>query len=60
MSISRHFLQTPSSDDILAGKFTLSNSIILVEDLVKWKTGFENVLIDHFVGDIGNKNIAGA
>ena len=60
MSISRYFLQTPSSDDILAGKFTWSNSIILVEGLVKWKTGFENVLIDHFVGDIGNKNIAGA
>ena len=39
--------------------FTLSNSIILVEDLIKWKRGFEIFLIDHYAGDIGNKNNTG-
>ena len=35
LSVSRNFLQTPSSDDILAGNFTWSDSIILVESLVR-------------------------
>ena len=45
--------------DILLGNFTLSNSIILVEDVIKWKRGFEIFLIDHYHGDIRKKNIAG-
>ena len=45
LSISRNSFQTLSSDDILVGSFTWSNSIILV--------------IDHYVCDIGNKNISG-
>ena len=54
-------LPTPSLDGILLEKytFTMSNSIILVEDLVKWKRFFEIFLIDHCAGDIGNKNING-
>ena len=40
-SISRNILQTPPADDTLAGNFTRSNSIILVEDLIRWKGGFE-------------------
>ena len=41
--------------------FTLSNSIILVDDKVKerLKRGFEIFLIDHYTGDNENKNIAG-
>ena len=34
---SRNSLQKPSSDDIRAGNFAWSNSIILVEDLIRWK-----------------------
>ena len=59
LSISSNSLQTPSLDDILLGNFTLSNSIILVEDLIRWKRGFEIFLIDYYADDIGNKNIAG-
>ena len=59
LSILRNSLQTPSLDDILLGKFTLSNSAILVEDLIRWKRGFEIFLIKHGAGDIKNKNIAG-
>ena len=33
LPISRNFLQTPSLDDTLLGNFTLSNSVVLVEDL---------------------------
>ena len=51
---SKNSLQTPSLDDILLGNFTLPNSIILVEDLIRPKRGFE---IYHY--DIENKNIAG-
>ena len=40
------------------GNSALSNSIILVKDLTRWKRGFE-ILIDHYTGDIGNKNITG-
>ena len=37
----------------------MSNSIILVEDRIRWKRGFEIFLTDHWAGNIGNKNIAG-
>ena len=57
--ISRSSLQAASLDDILFGNFTLSNSVILVKDLVRWKRGFEIFLISHYGGGIGNKNIAG-
>ena len=57
--ISGNSLQTLSLADILLGNFTLSNSIILVEDVIKWKRGFEIFLIDHYHGDIRKKNIAG-
>ena len=33
LSISKNSLQTPSSEDIFAGNFTWSNSIILIENL---------------------------
>ena len=59
LSISRNSLQTPALYDILLGKFTLSNSNMLVKDLIRWKRGFEIFLIDHFAGDIGNNNITG-
>ena len=52
-------LKTPSLDDILLENFTLSNSIISVEDLIRLKRGFEIFLIDQCAGDIGNINIAG-
>ena len=39
--------------------FTLSNSIILVEDLIRWKRGFEIFLIDRYDGKIGDINTAG-
>ena len=54
LSIPTNSLQTPSLDDILLGNFTLSNSIILVEDLIRPKRGFEI-----YPYDIENKNIAG-
>ena len=38
---------------------TLSNSIILAEDLIKWKRAFKIFLIDLYDGDIGNRNITG-
>ena len=59
LSISRNSLQTSSSGDILLVNFTLSNSFISLKDLIKWKRGFEIFLIDHYAGDIGNKNITG-
>ena len=59
MSISKNYHQTLSLDDILLGNFTLPNSIILMEDWIRWKRGFETFLIEHCAGDIGNKNIAG-
>ena len=58
-SISKNSLQTPSLDNILLGNFALSNSIILVENVIRWTKGFKIFLIDHYAGDIGNKNIAG-
>ena len=33
--------------------------MILVDDLIRWKRGFEIILIHQYDGDIGNKNIAG-
>ena len=36
LSISKNSLQTPSLDYILLGNFTLSNSVILVENLIRW------------------------
>ena len=59
LSVSRNSLQTPSLDDIILENSTLSNSIISVKDLIKWKKGFEIFLIDHYAGDIGNKYITG-
>ena len=58
LSISINSLETPSFDDIFLGNFTMSNSIILVEDLIMWNRGFKIFLIGHYAGEIGNKNIA--
>ena len=51
------FSKKPSLDDTLLGNFTFSISIILVEDLIRWKKTFEIFLIDHYASDIENKNI---
>ena len=59
MSISRNSLETPSLNDIFLGNFTLSNLIILVENLIRWNRRFEMFLIDRYDGEIGNINIAG-
>ena len=59
LSIPRNYLQTPSLGYILLETFTLSTSIILVKDLIRWKRSFKIFLIDHHAGDVGNKNIAG-
>ena len=59
LSISKNFLQSPSSDDTLSANSTWSDSFILVEGLIRLKGGFNIFLIDHYVGDIWNKNIAG-
>ena len=40
----------------ILGNFTLSNSIILLEDLIRGKRNFEIFLINHYAGDIGNEN----
>ena len=53
--ISINSLQTLSLDHILLGNFTLSNSIILVEDLIRGKRGFEIFLVDHYAADIRKK-----
>ena len=52
-------IQTTSLDDIILGNFILSNWIISVKDLIKSKRGLEIFLIDHYDGDLGNKNIIG-
>ena len=39
-SISRNSLEAPLLNNIFFGNFTLSNSIILVEDLKRWNRGF--------------------
>ena len=59
MSISRNSLETPSLNYIFLGNFILSNSIILVEDIIRWNRGFEIFSIDRYDGKIGNINIAG-
>ena len=56
---STHFLKAASLDDLILKNFTLSNWIILVEELIRWKESFKIFLIDHYAGDIGNINIAG-
>ena len=48
---SRIPLETPYLDHIFTGNFTLSNSIISEEDLIRWNKGFEIFLIDHYAGD---------
>ena len=58
LSISRSSLETLSLEDLFFINFTLSNSDILVEDVIRWKRCFGIFLIDHSAGDIGNKNIA--
>ena len=57
LSISRNSLQNNSI--FLLEKFTAPNSLILVKDLTRGKRGFDIFFIDHYVGDIGNKNITG-
>ena len=47
LQISRNSLQTPSLDDILLGNFTLSNSIIFVEDIITSNRDFVLFLTDH-------------
>ena len=47
LQISRNSLQKPSLDDILLGNFTLSNSIIFVEDIITSNRDFVLFLIDH-------------
>ena len=59
LSISRNSLQRSSLSHIRLENFTLSNSIILVEELISWKRCFEIFLIDLCTGDIGNNKIAG-
>ena len=44
---------------MLFGNFTLSNYIILVKDLVRWKRSFEIFSIHEYAGDIESKNITG-
>ena len=46
LSITESSLQTSCWDDIILGNFTLPNSISLVENLIRWKRGFEIFLID--------------
>ena len=59
MSISRNSLETPFLKDIFLGNFTLSNLIILVEDLIMWDRDFKIFLTDRYDGKIRNINIAG-
>ena len=59
LSFWRNSFQTTSLDDKSLGNFTLSNSIILVEDVIKWNKSFEIFLIGHYASDVGNKNITG-
>ena len=54
VNLKRFFL---SSDYILGVNFTWSNSITLVEELIRWRRDFEIFLIDHYTGDTGNKNL---
>ena len=47
LSISRNSPQAPSLDVILLEHFLLSDSVILVEDPLTQKRGFETLSIDH-------------
>ena len=58
--VLRNSLQTSSLDDMVLGNFIMSNSIISVKDIIIRKRGFEIFLIDHYVGDVENKNITGS
>ena len=58
-SISVRSLQILSLEYILLGYFTLSSSMISMEDLIRLTKGVETFLIDHYAGDIGNQNITG-
>ena len=45
---------------MLLGNFTLSNSIIFVEDVIRCERDIGEIfLIDHYAVDIENKNMAG-
>ena len=57
LSVSRNFFQIPSSVDIIFGNFSLWNSTISVENLIRWKSCFEIFLIDRCAGKIANRNI---
>ena len=46
LSISRNSLQTPSLDDKPLRNVTLSNSIISIRNLIRWKRDLEIFLID--------------
>ena len=59
LSVSRNSLQTPSLVDIILRNFTLSNSTILVEDLIRWKRCSEIFLSGYCASNIANKNMAG-
>ena len=52
-------LQITFLDDIFFINFSLSNSIISVKNLIKWKRGFEIFLIDYWAIDVGKNNITG-
>ena len=58
-SISVSSLQILSLENILLGYFTLSSSMISMEDLIRLTRGVETFLIDHYAGDTGNQNITG-
>ena len=58
LSVSRSSLQTLSLDDLFLINFTLPNSNILLEDLIRWKGYFEIFLIDHSAGDIATSIIS--
>ena len=58
-SISKNSLQISSLDNTLLGNFTSLNSIILEKDLIRWTRDLEIISIDHYLGDIGGKNITG-
>ena len=55
-SISVSSLQILSLENILLGYFTLSSSMISMEDLIRLTKGAETFLIDHYAGD---QNITG-
>ena len=54
-----HVFENVLLDDIVLRNFTLSNLIILVENLTRRKRGFGIFLIGHYASDNGNKTIVG-